>query len=709
MFGVGSSQVGIGLAIRLHDQFSHTARSVQNEMNGMKRSATSMAQAQYSNALALGAGIGAVGIGVSNFFASSFKAYADYDYTMTKVGIITKGTTEQMVKLNKATSDLALNTKYTKKEIAGSALEGARAGLSAQEIIPVNKAAAQLALITGTKLNKSMEIGTDIMTAFGYAAEDAEIVFSKLAMGTNAANMDFTQMGAGMKYAAAAARMAGYNMEEVLATIGGLSNVGLKGSMAGTTTLNFITKLSTAISRFRTTKQASVLDSWGLSPDELKDSKGRMKGLIEVMGILGKKFKAGASVPEFDALLGKRGGRVMLTALGDQKMGKSAEGILKELMDPSKVATYLADATDKINNSAKGRMDLMASAWDEFKTTMGETIAPLLTPLIRGLTKVLNLISRFSKTGIGKFFVMAVASAGVLLTIMGGILTVVGAIGLASMAWGRGLALVLPLMKSILNVSKLQAMVDASQGFSNVGGRTRNTRSGRFMKRRGGSSMLDIASFAMGARGSWIGKAGRGMAKFGKFLGPVGSMFGSLLRFLGPVTKILGFLGSNLLRFAGPIGIIASIVLMFVDLEDIIEGFMYVVKGITSALWDTWNGIASLWRSDDEQKDADLKRRIAMGDTKYKDFDQQKDYEENVRPWEYKQQQFRTGRFDYLKQKGQQRNMAEQALFESMNTELKLIKQHLSGTTGATLQVNVDGENKINQVVDEGMSQLTVD
>ena len=61
MFSLGNSQVGIGLAVTLHDRFTRNARNVSREMDMMKRSATQIARTNMSMARDIGMGMAAAG------------------------------------------------------------------------------------------------------------------------------------------------------------------------------------------------------------------------------------------------------------------------------------------------------------------------------------------------------------------------------------------------------------------------------------------------------------------------------------------------------------------------------------------------------------------------------------------------------------------------------------------------------------------------
>ncbi len=109
-----------------------------------------------------------------------------------------------------------------------------RAGFSPKQIEEMTGAVMNLARATGTDATVSSGIMSATIRQFSLEATDAVRVSDRL---TAAANMSFNSvesLGEALQYAGPVAADANMSLEETLAVLGTLGNLGIQGSEAGT-------------------------------------------------------------------------------------------------------------------------------------------------------------------------------------------------------------------------------------------------------------------------------------------------------------------------------------------------------------------------------------------------------------------------------------------------------------------------------------------
>lgn len=210
-----------------------------------------------------------------------------------------------------------------------------------------------------------------------------------------------------------------------------LGNAGMKGSMAGVGLENMYRYLSMGLGlgEFRNKARGELLTKLGIDPQSLLDSAGNMKHIVEVLEVLGNAIKKYGNVDQQNILyqiFGVRGKRPPSVFLQDISLLKKN----LEFINSSKGA---AGAMYEVMMSGPwGSIVKLKAAWTEMVNDFSKTIAPMVTPLIQGITILLKGLKDFMGTGFGK----AVVST---LTVFLGIKTVVW--GLKAAFVGLSLAL----------------------------------------------------------------------------------------------------------------------------------------------------------------------------------------------------------------------------------------------------------------------------
>ena len=178
-----------------------------------------------------------------NFVKDSIKVQAEFDHSMKTVQAVSQGTEEELKSFTETARRLGETTIFKASEVANGMKFVAMAGIANDKIEKVTESGLKLAQAAGTDIGRALDITTDIMTAFNLEAEDLNRINDTLAYTFMNTNTNLELLGETMKYAAPVANAAGRSIEEVSAAAGLLGSAGIKGSSAGTSIAQAISKM----------------------------------------------------------------------------------------------------------------------------------------------------------------------------------------------------------------------------------------------------------------------------------------------------------------------------------------------------------------------------------------------------------------------------------------------------------------------------------
>ncbi|MDR2643434.1 MAG: phage tail tape measure protein, partial [Planctomycetaceae bacterium] len=166
--------------------------------------------------------------GISAPLTSTFSAFSNYDYTMSRVQAITGATADQMIRLREQAKMLGRTTFFTTAQVAEAQQFLAMAGFNPEQIQNALPNVLNLALAGDMGVAEAADIATNISTPFKIAAEDLNRVNDVLAKAANSSNTNVHQMGEAFKYVAPVAASTSQSIEELGAAMAILANNGLR-------------------------------------------------------------------------------------------------------------------------------------------------------------------------------------------------------------------------------------------------------------------------------------------------------------------------------------------------------------------------------------------------------------------------------------------------------------------------------------------------
>lgn len=206
---------------------------------------------------------------------------------------------------------IGIDTKYTAVEIAGAVKYLSMAGMNIETINKSIRPITNLALIGDNDVSYIADLATNIMAGYDIHNDSMDSVADIISSTISRSNVNIVEMAESYKMAAGYLRMAGVDFTESSAAIGLLGNMGLKGTLAGTS----LRALSTRFAK--PAKEAQeVLDRLGIRFTEMRDIEGvQVEKLRPIADIFEELNKKGASMADVQAIFGKIGGNAAMMFL----------------------------------------------------------------------------------------------------------------------------------------------------------------------------------------------------------------------------------------------------------------------------------------------------------------------------------------------------------------------------------------------------------
>lgn len=421
------SIVEVGVAMVLKDRFSQEAgkisgsfRTMMNDMNTWNRGI----QMSASNTMDFGMQL--VG-GMARAYKYSAGVQNEV-WTASKIAGATIAEQREMLQLAKDVNEI---TPLTASDVASGqrylAMAGNKFDAIKEMIGPASKLASIFTMPVGQKGGVA-DLMTNIMSMYQIPMTEAARVTDDLYTAVTNANISLTDLAQSISYAGADMATAGVDLRQTAAAIGVLGDMGIQGSMAGTSLANMIRYLQLSLVNQKK-KGYNALADLGLSPDEFFDAQGN---LIDLYTIYQKFAKAAVDLPSrietptFFNIFGVRGNRGMLPVLRDIASGRDKMGKILATYDQNLGAVNRLNE-ERLKTDA-GVIDQFESSLENLTVTAGAALGRIFTPVLNVGTYLVKIINSISETWAGSFGLRVAATGVVVGTIVAGFNTVRGII-----------------------------------------------------------------------------------------------------------------------------------------------------------------------------------------------------------------------------------------------------------------------------------------
>lgn len=413
------SIVEVGVAMVLKDRFSQEAgkisgsfRTMMNDMNTWNRGI----QMSASNTMDFG-------MQLVGGMARAYKYSAGVQngvWTASKIAGATIAEQREMLQLAKDVNEI---TPLTASDVASGqrylAMAGNKFDAIKEMIGPASKLASIFTMPVGQKGGVA-DLITNIMSMYQIPMTEAARVTDDLYTAVTNANISLTDLAQSISYAGADMATAGVDLRQTAAAIGVLGDMGIQGSMAGTSLANMIRYLQLSLVNQKK-KGYNALADLGLSPNEFFDAQGN---LIDLYTIYQKFAKAAVDLPSrietptFFNIFGVRGNRGMLPVLRDIASGRDKMGKILATYDQNMgVVNRLNE--ERLKTDA-GVIDQFESSIENLTVTAGAALGRIFTPVLNVGNSIIKVINSISETWVGGFGLRVGATAVVVGTIVAG-------------------------------------------------------------------------------------------------------------------------------------------------------------------------------------------------------------------------------------------------------------------------------------------------
>ncbi|OYW12561.1 MAG: phage tail tape measure protein, partial [Planctomycetales bacterium 12-60-4] len=204
-----------------------------------------------------------VGTAAAAPLAASVAVFASFDDAMLSVKGVTQASAEEFEKLRNKAKELGATTSFTATQVASLMAELGRAGFKPDQIIDMTGAVMDLARATGTDATLASGIMAASMRQFELQATDATRVADGFTAAANKTFNSVESLGEAFQYVGPVAADAGMSLEETLAVLGTLGNVGIQGSEAGTAVRRLLTLSAAEAKKFSQVFGVATTDAIG--------------------------------------------------------------------------------------------------------------------------------------------------------------------------------------------------------------------------------------------------------------------------------------------------------------------------------------------------------------------------------------------------------------------------------------------------------------
>ncbi len=370
-----------------------------------------------ASARMLGRQVFSVGAGMAAPLAASTAIFTSFDDAMRQVRAITQATDAEFAKLTDRAKQLGATTSFAASEVASLMTELGRAGFKPDQIVDMTAAVMNLARATGTDATLASGIMAATIRQFGMEAGEATRVADGLTAAANKSFNSVESLGEALKYAAPVAADANMSLEETLAILGSLGNMGIQGSAAGSALRRLLTLSAAESEKFQ--------QVFGVATN---DARGNARSLVDVLSEVADataNLGSGERASKFSEVFGLLG----ITAAS--AIGKSVtdtRSLLKELENAGGIAQATADQMESgiggafriLKSSLEGVGIAIGESLNEPLKRMTQVVSGALSGLIKWVEQNQEIVRTAAKVAI------TLMAAGAALFVIGGALSALG-------------------------------------------------------------------------------------------------------------------------------------------------------------------------------------------------------------------------------------------------------------------------------------------
>ena len=370
------------------NKIANGAKRVTTAADKMKSGLKGAWEHVKTGATAAAAGIGAVGaaaISGAKKAGNLEQSYKEITNLAVTGGEKQKEAVKAVAEMQKQGRDMSIQYGKSQQSIAEAFEELVKRGYSTKQALGAMRTELQGSVASGDDFKDVVSVSSTTLESFGMRAKSTAAMTSntkravnELAYAADMTSTGFKDLGYGMSYVGSSAHQAGFSLSETASAMGILSNNGLEASKAGTGLNQVINRLSDATGKLVKGDKKNVLAKLGITPKEITTSKGQLKSMGDVFGVLEKHMKGMTKVQKINimkSLFGVNGEQAgLILAKYNKQLGK----LSKQTLTAGKNGKYVADLASKNSQTAKMQMARLKEAGEAFTMTLGAKMLPAI-------------------------------------------------------------------------------------------------------------------------------------------------------------------------------------------------------------------------------------------------------------------------------------------------------------------------------------------
>lgn len=392
------SLVEVGISMVLKDNFTREAGRISESFRTMMsdmRAATQGYQGAFGDITELG----------WNLVGSMYDAYKYAAGVQNEIFLASKiagANIKEAQELMATAQKVNAETPLTAAQVASAERYLAMAGNSADKIQDLIGPAGKLASIFGMNPGGKggvADIMTNIMAMFQMDTSNASRVADDIYTAVTNANMSLEDLMATVRYSGADMAAAGVSFRELAAAAGALGDVGIQGTMAGTSLGNMIRYLQLTLAGQKR-NGLDTLNELGLSVNDFYDEMGNFKGignaLQQFLGVY-KNMTSIERTQDFYNMLGVRGMRGMIPIL--EAMAKGNDKFTKIMSRYDENAGAVDETLAQWKQTNQGIIDQFESSMENLRVSFGQASGGPFNFLLSAGTKIVDWANSLIQQG----------------------------------------------------------------------------------------------------------------------------------------------------------------------------------------------------------------------------------------------------------------------------------------------------------------------
>jgi TP901 family phage tail tape measure protein len=323
-----------------------------------------------------------------------------FDDAIRMTGAVSQSSAEQLESLRQTALELGRTTSFTAVEVASLMGELGRAGFKPDEINAMTAAVLNLSRASGTDAVLASGIMAATLRQFSMGAGEATRVANVLTLAANSTFNSVESLGEALSYAGPVAADLGMTLEDTVAILGTLGNVGIQGSNAGTALRRITTMTAAEAEKMKEIFRVSFLDA-----------AGNVRPLITVMGELAQSTN-GLPTGERIAKMNEAFGLLGIT--GASVMAKAAANTTDLANSLRQAGSVAADTAANMDAGPGGTWRILTSAIEGASIAIGTALSPQFMKLGAWVTETTGKLTTFITQNEG-LIVSAAKAAGYML------------------------------------------------------------------------------------------------------------------------------------------------------------------------------------------------------------------------------------------------------------------------------------------------------